>query len=335
MTYPQNGAPSQQAPQYGFGQPQQQPPMQFMPPSSAGAPAPGPAPAAPLSFQDPSRGGGVTPAARNLDGCTVIFVPKRIDESTTYGGQPRPTAFFDLYVVDSPTGTVAFGDCEDQDPSKRRPATHTVAAPAFFPNVMMGSTAIVNEIRSKLRPDGTPTGLSVGVVQRSPRGRFPWLLTPCDKDANGNARPDGEQRRASAQALYHAHQSGQWQPPAAVPIAQMAAPAGQGVVSYAQPAQQPNPYTGPVMQATPGPQGPVYQQQAAAPQQATQQVAQQGGMWPPAPGWPAESWAQFTPEQQAQLWAQVSGTPAPPAPAPASPAPPQGQPNVQAAGPGW
>ena len=375
MTYPQQpGYPPQGYPQQGYAP---APPQQYAPqaPAQQGyqaaqaaqqyvnqAQPPGwtgqaqqapPAPSQELAFQDPSRGGGVTPSARHLEGRTVVIIPKRVDETTNYGGQARPTGYCDLYVIDGPS-PMAFGDSEDNDPAKRRPPTHTIAIPAFFSDVMIGNTAIVGEIRAKLGPDGRPTGISVGIVQRGQKGNRPFMLTRCEKDLDGNDRPDGAQRKQYAQDLYFAHKSGQWTPPAAVPMANMAPPAGQNVVQYGPPPQQG--YYGPTNTEAGYTQG-AYAPQQAPPQQAyvpqgayAQQAAPQSappaatpapGGYPPPPNWTPEQWAAFPPDQQAQVWAQQAQQQAPQGGAPGgaqAPTGPQtGMPPAAppAAGPVW
>jgi hypothetical protein len=300
-----------------------------------------------LGFQDPSRGGGVAPAARHLMGRTVMLIPKSVDESATYGAekQSRPTAYFDLYVVDG--GEIVYGDSEERGAT--RPPTHKCQTPAFFPYAMSGNVAIVNEIKSKLGPDGQPTGIALGVMDQSPNGRHPYVLTKCEVDARGQDRPDGQARRDNAQKLYFAHTSGGWTPPVPVPLAQAAPPAGQGVVNYQQAPQQTYGPTNQQAGYTPGqyaqqaPQQAGYAPGAVAPNPAFVAPGQQ---YPPAPGWEGNpAWSQFAPEQQAQIWAQVQQSnaqqSAPSAPigqsAPANAG--QGQPPATAgptpAGPGW
>jgi hypothetical protein len=328
-------------------------PMQYAPQAPVNAPVnqpvnvPMPTPVT-LGFQDPSRGGGVAPAARHLMGRTVMLIPKSVDESATYGAekQSRPTAYFDLYVVDG--GEIVYGDSEERGAT--RPPTHKCQTPAFFPYAMSGNVAIVNEIKSKLGPDGQATGIALGVMDQSPNGRHPYVLTKCEIDARGQDRPDGQARRDNAQKLYFAHTSGGWTPPVPVPLAQAAPPAGQGVVNYQQPPQQYANY------APPQPaMAPQYAQQApqAAPLTAsypTAPPAQAGQQYPPAPGWEGNpAWSQFAPEQQAQIWAQVQQSNAQQSAPPAATHAPngqsapanagQGQPPATAgpmpAGPGW
>ena len=286
---------------------------------------PGVTPPAPaLQFQDPS-GGGVAPSARHLEGRTIVIVPRRVDESTKFQGADRPTAYLDLYVLDG--GPMVYGDSEDK--ANPRPPTHRIETPAFFENVTMGNTMIVSEVRAKLGADGRPTGLALGVVQRGNRGNRPYMLTKCEKDLDGNVRPDGAQRRELAMQVYQAHTAGAWQSPKAQPLAVAAAmPTAQ--VNYGQPPAQPQGWP-----AHPGPAVPDAAHYAPAPVPQPQPVPAPAAGMPAPPSWAhvPDQWARLTPEQQQGVWAQQgapASTPAPvtvPAPASAPPSP--------AGGPGW
>jgi hypothetical protein len=352
--YPGPYAVGQQAPQAYSGAPVQQ----FAQPQAAPAAPPS------LGFQDPSRGvGGSSPAVRHLINRTVVMVPKRVDQSSKYDGQVRPTAYVDLYVIDG--GPLTFGDSEDR--VNPRPPTHTVETPAFFPNAMIGNQAIVSEIESKIDPSGRPTGISVGVVVK-PEGKRYYALTPCATDEKRNDRPDGAQRRAAAESVYMRHQSGDWTPPVPVPLGQAPTPQaptmsygpplgvltnhGQPEFTYANPnpqwaagpgglypagdpryaqqaAQQSAP---PVQQVAQGWPATDAQQQSAPPVQGTPLVHGALGTMPPAPGWEANpAWMQFTQEAQMSIWQQVNAAGAgQPSGAGAPAAAPQ-----SAGGPGW
>lgn len=355
MTYPNQQSPQGYAypPVYPPQQPQQQgypyATPQQLPPNPSAFPAgaapqfvnPGETPAAApaLGFQDPSGGGGASPAARHLEDRTIIIRPRRIDETSSYQGQSRPTAYLDLYVIDG--GPLIFGDSEDR--ANPRPPTHRIETPAYFENVMIGNTAFVSEVRSKLGPDGRATGLALGVVQRGTRGKRPYMITTCAKDLDGNLRPDGEQRRTLAQQIYQAHEQGTWQPPKAVPLAAAVQQQPAAQVNYAQPQQLAWP-------AHPAPAVPdaahyAQPQQYAGPAQfgdhvpAPASTAMPGSL-PPAPNWDPAQWAHFTTEQQQAIWAQASAaaTPASAPPVTGSAVPPAAQatpPQAQQGGPGW
>jgi hypothetical protein len=318
-------------PQQQVSQGYQYPPPQQLPAN----PSPTPPAAAPeLGFQDPSRSAGLSPAARHLVGRTVVLVPKRVDETAKgLDGNSRPTAFFDLYVIDG--GPLVFGDSEDR--ANPRPPTHSIDTPCYFPDVMMGNSGIVGEIRSKIGADGRPTGLSVGVLERGTKGNKPYLMTRCEKTIEGQDRPDGATRRAEAQGIYFAHRDGSWTPPKPVPLAQQQPPAGQGVVSYGQPQQ---PGSGQVAtQYTPQQGYPAGygQMPPQVPQQPTSAPPAPSQPLPPTPAWSmphlAQQWQSFSPDVQASIWQQETGN-APPVGA--LPAAPQQQPPAPAAaGPGW
>lgn len=338
LTYPQQYAPQQG---YPYAPPQQMPPNpspypagaapQFTDPGQVPQPAPAPA----LGFQDPT-GGVLAPSARHLEGRTIIIRPRRVDESTKYQGQERPTAYLDLYVIDG--GPMIFGDSEDR--ANPRPPTHRIETPAYFENIMIGNTAFVQECRAKLGPDGRPTGLALGVVQRGTRGQRPWMITRCEKDLDGNERPDAAQRKALAQSIYSRHNGAEqpaWVPPKAVPLA---AAIGSGAlqVNYAQAAtpmqaaQMASQHLDQMVNQQYGP--PQQQGWPTHPAPAPQPAASSG--IPPAPGWAPEQWAQFNPEQQQQIWQSVNAGGSAPASAP--PAASQGQPVATPpppAGPGW
>lgn len=352
--YAQQYAP-QPVPQQ-YQQPQPMTPQQFH--QAGAAPAPGPSASVELGFQDPSRSGGLSPAARHLVGRTVVMVPKRVDETAKgLDGNSRPTAFFDLYVIDG--GPLVFGDSEDR--ANPRPPSHSIDTPCYFPDVMMGNSGIVGEIRSKIGADGRPTGLSVGVLERGTKGNKPYLMTKCEKTIEGQDRPDGAARRAEAQRIYFAHRDSTWVAPRPVPLAQQQAPAGQGVVNYGQPpqAQQFAHYPEDQQQYAPQQAYAQPQQYAQAPQQGypagygqmPPQVPQAFTMppmsAPPAPqqaaqplaptlAWSAphlaQQWQSFPPDVQASIWQQETGNP-PPVGAPAAAAP--AQQTAGQAGPGW
>lgn len=339
--------------QYAYPTPGQMPttpqfPPQYAPnpnvpqqPQQQSAP-PAPQSAVELGFSDPS-GGVANPTARHLDGRTIVIVPKRVDEQAKYQGQDRPTAYFDLYVVDGPP--IMYGDSEDR--ANPRPFTHTITAPAYFGDAMSGNVLFVNEVRSKLDAAGRPTGMALGVVQRGTRGNKPWLLTRCEKDVDGNDRADGEARRQAAQRLVFAHRSGEWQPPRATPLAQAQAPA-VAPVQYGPAPGTPYGHQ-PMAQQVPQPNG-TYPGASYTPQPVavapTSAVPAPPTGYPPAPGWENNpAWNSFTQEQQSQIWTQVQAAAAAQsnqqqsatAPAASQAAPPtQAQPMPPVSnGPGW
>jgi hypothetical protein len=280
-----------------------------------------------LGFSDPS-GGVANPTARHLDGRTIVIVPKRVDEQAKYQGQDRPTAYFDLYVIDG--GPIMYGDSEDR--ANPRPFTHTIETPAYFPDAQSGNVLFVNEVRSKLGPNGQPTGMALGVVQRGNRGKKPWLLTRCEKDMDGNERQDGAARRDAAQRLVFAHRSGEWQPPRATPLAQAQAPAVPQV-AYGQSGPQ---QYGAQLPPTPNPYAPVPQGVNVNAPVSTVPAPPTG--YPPAPGWEGNpAWTMFTTEQQSAIWQQFQQASQPQsatAPAAGQAVPPGAAPAA-ANGPGW
>ena len=329
---------------YAYPQPGQMPQTPQFPPSYApnpnmpqtqatyAPPVSQPAPAMDLGFGDPS--GGVTnPTARHLVGRTVVMIPKRVDENAKYNDQPRPTAYFDLYVVDG--GPLMYGDSEDR--ANPRPFTHTIETPAFFADAMSGNVMFVNEVRSKLDSAGRPTAMALGVVQQGTRGRKPYMLTRCGKDVDGNERPDGQQRADAAQKLVFEHRSGEWTPPRATPLAQAQAPQVPQV-QYGGRMPDGTAYAG----YPPGQPAPTYAQPAQAAQTSAVPAPPTG--YPPAPGWENNPlWGIFTPDQQSQIWQQVNaaaqanqqgavgGVPASAGPAPS----PQPATPAAGSGPGW
>lgn len=289
-------------------------------------------------FSDPT-GGGNNPHLRNLEGRTVVIRPISVDETAVFKGQSRPSAYFDLVVVDGGPGT--FGENMETG----TPATHAFSAPAYFPGSLSGSVGVVDVCRKNAG------GLVVGVVQRGQKGNRPWLITKVATDIDGNPRPDSEQRRAAARDLWFKIQAGEFRatvpqllnagPPAgSVNYGQVSYPSAPAQAQYAQPAQQ---YVGASGAAYPLPpaqqqpsyagmaydpgQGyaqstasPVYVEQRnaapAAPVAPTQNVAQgppngnpltqQHDAPPVPPGWDAQAWANFPPEAQRNIWAQIN-----------------------------
>jgi hypothetical protein len=229
----------------------------------------------------------------------VIVKPIRVDENATYQGQSRPTAYYDLVVVDGGPGT--FG--ESLERGKERPPTHAFTAPAYFRNAMGGSAGIVDVCRNN------PGGLVVGVIEQGTKGNRPYLLTKTHADLDGNPRPDGDARRKAAQDLWFRIVSGEVR--ATVPTL-LGAPAPgqpQPQVSYGQPPAQPaTGYYGPTDAARQP--APAWAPPAAQPQYQPAAVAvQPSGDPPPPPGWDAQSWANFPPEAKAGIWAQINAAP--------------------------
>lgn len=276
-SYPnQQGYPSQQYPQQYQAQ---QAPVQAQ--QLPGGPQyfgqPGPAQGSADPFADPSGGGGNAPHVRNLEGRTVIIVPKRVDESARFKDASRPTATFDLVVVDGGPGT--YGENLDEHTGP----THAFTAPAYFRNAISGNDGIVGVVRDN------PGSIVVGVIQRGDRGNRPWLLTKTHADLQGNDRPDGDARRAAARDLWFRVQGGEFPPTVPTLLAIHSNPAGSppaGSVSYAQSstvATQPQPAPPAPQYAQPMPTGPL----------------------PPPQGWDPQAWANFPPEAQQKIWAQL------------------------------
>lgn len=218
MTYPQPGYP--QAHQMAHGGYPAQPgyapqgvPQQYAPAPQYGAPAapanigqgiPTPPPPMPQLHDGGSSGGAASPKMRHLVNRTIIVIPKRIDDSkinTEQGsqnyGKPQPEAYFDLVVVDG--GPLRYGDNQSRDPSKQRPNTHEIDTPCVFRGANDYGFGFVQAVREAL--DSGEAG-RVGVVQQGTRGNFPYLITKCGVDVEGNARPDGDARFAAAMELF-------------------------------------------------------------------------------------------------------------------------------------
>lgn len=274
-------------PPQGYGQPQQyqQPQMapQFQPPAPGVTPAP--AAVGEPNFVDPRTGGTLAPKARDLTGRTIIMLPLSVDESSVYQGAPRPSARFDLVVVDG--GVIEFGS----DLQQGRPNTHRASTPAYFRGVVSGNSGFVQQVRE----NAGRNALVVGVVERGSKGNMPYLIAPTGRTLDGNDRPDGDARRAEAVRVWGMVQSGQLAPTTPELIAPAGMPA-PGSVSYA-PAPQYAPQQ---------PQWPAQYQQpqhaTAAPQAPVQQAPAQG--YPPPPNWDPGMWGNFSPEQQLQILGQ-------------------------------
>lgn len=238
MTYPQHsaypaapaqyGAPYAQPPQPQYppaggnlpvyGSPEHQPGQPYrMPPGYETQRAPQAAPAQPtgqgIAAPPPpppalrdggTNGGGGSPKMRHLVGRTIIVIPKRIDDTkknTIQGspqfGQPQPEAYFDLVVVDG--GPLQYGDNQSRNPSERRPNTHEIDTPCIFRGANDYGFGFVQAVREAL--DAGEAG-RVGVVQQGTKGNFPYLITKCGTDVDGNARPDGDARFAAAMDVF-------------------------------------------------------------------------------------------------------------------------------------
>lgn len=222
MTYPQYQQPAYpaQPQQYGApsypggypmppqlaypqGTPPAAAPMPMPPAQGAGIPTP-PPPMPTLKDGGTNGGGSAAPSGRHLVGRTVIVLPHRVDDtkintdkaSDNYG-KPQPEAYFDLVVIDG--GPLQYGDNQSRNPQERRPNTHEIDTPCVFRNTSSNRFGFVQAVREAL--DAGEAG-RVGVVQQGTRGNFPYLITKCGVDVEGNERPDGEARFAAAMEIF-------------------------------------------------------------------------------------------------------------------------------------
>lgn len=350
MTYPQQqyqGQPYSPADQFQgqqgyYGAPQQgyaPPPQQYPPQPAPPAQAP-PAPAAPtggaaLPAVPPplatggGNAGGSWPKMRHLQGCTLIFVPLRVDEERTVvvnrngvkAVEPQPEAYFHLIVVDSPTGKIQYGDSLDE--SDPKPLAWERATPCLFTNVNDYGWGPVSEVRNALAA-GEPA--RVGVVERGTQGNKPYLITKPDKMVGGADRPDGDARFQRAAQVWNQAFAALNGNPAAfnnpTPRALLAPPAAAPQqVAYGQPGAYPQPT--PAQQYAPPagyPAGPgaaplaqsPYMPQgyatpntgAGVPQQYAPQPAQSPMSAPPAAYPPG--YGQYAPPQQPTAFAQAA-----------------------------
>lgn len=251
MTYPQY--PQGYAPQSAPPAPPQYPPMP--PQGYAPAQQPGPqhgqgiaAPPPPMpTLANGGGAGGAWPKMRNLVGRTIIVEPIRVDEEAKDpAGKPRPEAYFHLTVVDG--GPLQYGDNQDRDVSKQRPATHEIDTPCRFTNVNSYSYGFVQVVRDCL---SSGEAGRVGVVQQGTQGNLPYLITKTDVDVHGNERPGGEARFAAAMEQFgkiwadkHAELGAPRQfanPTARSLVAPPPYPAAAPQINYGQPQQQPAP----------------------------------------------------------------------------------------------
>jgi hypothetical protein len=324
MTYPQQQPYNPQAyapqqPQYGA--PQGTP---WMPPAYGGAPAPvaqqqstqapqyggqmPPTTAPPLGESSRTGGGPKAPAPRHLVNRTIILEPIRIDETTMQKDDKtgemvsRPTAYYNLTVVDG--GPLQYGDNQSRDPRQAHGMTMETQIPARFLNVSSDRFGIVNEVRDCMARGDMA---SVGVLVQGTRGNFPFLMTKCGKDLDGNERPDGAQRFEAATAVWNQVFSKTFQNPeprslvAAPPVQppqvqyQPAAPAGYAQQQYAQTGTVPTPYGA----APAGQLHPEYVAAATQPAYSPQQYAAPAPQ--PAYGQPLNGYGTpsgYQPEQQ-------------------------------------
>lgn len=333
MTYPPQQPRYAYAPAYGQQPPAQQQPQYgapqgtpWLPQQYGGQPAPavltgGQAmpTAAPALGQSARTGGDgpKAPAPRHLVGRTVIFEPIRIDETTmqkndkTGEMEVRPTAYYHLTVVDG--GPLQYGDNKSQKPGEAHGYTLEVQTPARFTNVSSDRFGIVNEVR-----DAMACGeiARVGVVQQGSRGNYPFLVTKCARDLDGNDRPDGAERFERATLVWNNIFAKRFVSPE--PRSLVAAPTSAPPQIQYQPQPAPtqfpqhidtqgqgygNGYQQPATQQAYGTQATYTPPQPSAPTQAVQQPA------PPVnPAFEAYI-ASLPPEQQAAARAQFAPQP--------------------------
>jgi hypothetical protein len=321
-------------PQYGYPVPAPQPAPQFggqMPPTAAPK----------LGESSRTGGGPAFPRERHYVGRTVIIEPVGIDEDRMVKNddgvmEKRPMATFHLTVVDG--GPMQYGDNQSRNPKEAHGFTMETDTPARFVSVTSDRFGLVNEVRDTIaRGDAA----SVGVLMQGTRGRFPFLMTKCSRDLDGNDRPDGGERFERATLVWNQIFGKTFQNPE--PRSLVAAPSSAPPQVQYQPQVQPA-YAGPQQGYAPMPPsaGPGYGQNPygqPAPQQPTYQqaVAAHPGTGPYGDGYnpaviapqvqqmpqpapmtvqpnPAfEAWlATLPPEQQATQRAALAGQPAQP-----------------------
>jgi hypothetical protein len=202
VTYPQYQPPAPAAPPQGYPSQSYAPayppaaPLQQQPAQGQAITPPVP------TLRDGSSGGGnPAPKFRHLLGRTIIVEPIRVDENAmdTSVNPPvvRPEAYFHLTVCDG--GPVRYGDSQDRDVSKQRPNTHEIDTPCRFTNVNDRSYGFVQAVRDALNAGEHGR---LGVVQQGTKGNKPYLITKCNTDVLGNARPDGDARFAAAMEIF-------------------------------------------------------------------------------------------------------------------------------------
>lgn len=308
--------PQYQYPQtYGHVPGPQQP--QYTPQSQPGAPMD----AFDDPFSDPRGGGSAGPKARNLVGCVVIYQPVApIDENNRYDEKsaPRPQATVDLVVVSAPTPMITYGDSQDRDVSKQRPATHQIAVPCVFRSVYENGSELVKAFRTAWddRQSGRSQGVIVGRIVQGTKGNRPYLIEKI---------PVGDPDRNRAIEIWRAVQSGQFVNPTPVELVQ-----GTGLPMAPQ--QVPNPYAGYAQAAQQGvtpiqhaAAQPTYTYQATYAQPNAPQSAPPSQANPDAPpGFDPNTWAQLPDAARQSILAQLGQSQGQPG---GSPAPQQVQPT--------
>lgn len=285
---------------------------QSAPPAYAGPPA------TPQQYQQPAQGqgivppmptlgqgsggGSVTPKLRHLIGRTIIVEPIRVDEAATdQAGKSRPEAYFHLTVVDG--GPLKYADNQDRDVTKQYPPTREIDTPCRFVNANDYGQAFVKVCRDALAAGEHGR---VGVVQYGTLGNKPPLITKCNVDVHGNARPDGDARYAAAMALFKMIWADKYAPAGAP--RQFVSPEPRNLAAPPSPAQQSAPpvnYGAPQSYPATPPQAPGAYPHPYGGAQPTDAAPAYGYQPQPAPAPPVEqlppaveAWLASLPEDQ-------------------------------------
>lgn len=156
--YPPPGYPAQH--NYPPPLPPGYPPPPLPPPMP---PQPGPAAPQQIGTVDARGGGDALPALRNIEGRTIIMIPKsHTTQEPKYQGQPGEVVesiTVQLHVLDG--GDLIYGD--SQDKMNPRPHTHRISTPCVFEGVRITDRkAILDELRPFV---GTGTGPQGRIVK--------------------------------------------------------------------------------------------------------------------------------------------------------------------------
>ena len=256
-------------------------------------PTPGASP-----FVDPTAGGGSALKVRNLEGRTVVFVPKSYNPSATDpSGKPRPSILTDVLVVDGPE--LLFGDNAEQ----HTPPTHRVSVPYFATGVILGNSEIVKALAPNIN------AVVLGVVVRGTQGNRPFLLNRIE--------PDSPARQTAAN-VWSARTLGTFANPEPIPLAPTPAPmpqqptpamGGYGAPNAVPAVQQQGYAYG--QAATTGGVGGVGQLPATYGQPAFQQP--QAAAYAAPPNWDPAVWQTLAPAAQQQILATLPAQPVVPA----------------------
>lgn len=290
MTYPQYpqqgmppGYPAQYAPQMPAQNPMSAPPA---PPAMVARPAVGQMP----NIVDPPALGGTRPRIADLNGRSVLMVPKRIEKGLKDTLSDKPDATYDRITADIlilDGGPLEFGG----NPLKNKPHTMVVQTPYMAHGVFVSQGNLLTALEPCIASNQALSGRVTQGTANNPAHNAPWNLTPLKED---------DPTRGMAGQILGQIMTGEFNNP--TPTPKFGPPPQPAYVPQAAYQAPPQPQYAP-QPAAPAPGS--YEAWVAQQQQAPSPVNPANVMPEPPVGWTREQWQAQSPEVRAQVMANM------------------------------